>query len=616
MPPIKRLSSRLSSLSKNFLQKISHFFLGRLHSSSRAASNMSRLEASPSSLKVPGQDAQSPALRETSSFQLTDMSSEVLQLILIYATDPSPQLPAVAQVCRPWRTVSLSTPSLWAHISLDLRRKTSRSKSFLSTLSTILARSEKALLDVRIAVSDSRHPALDTLVRHSNRWRTAVMHAPVGVISTLQGVRGRLACLETLKLTMGADCGTTEGMVYEMFQSAPRLRKVCICSEHPVSFVLPWAQLTHYEDSQGGHGDVIADLTSVKEFRTTWRALNSTNETLMTLNDLDKLDITFFFLSHRGFFEHLVLPNVKEITIKDHVGNPVLPLTLMLSRSPSPSPLQKLTFHTEFTKPGQLTSLLQIVPHLRELDICLPPIDDLTNLIYFSEGSQLVPNLQKLRLVVNSVRESSAILRALAFTRCEWEDEDLWSEYDMKPPQRATLLSLFVITFREPQVHCEEREYLEVPRPSLITEADTESLNLLWYWRQQILDAMPWIAEAAVGRKRSLTARQLRFLDKMFSSIERFTLTNVQHLHTTRLHLTLDLLKSYRPSHIPGNNKYHFQRRADKILERWSPLLLNDLENRQWALKGHDTLVYIPLDDTPRTSLDALEIIYGLRRTI
>ncbi|CAA7260812.1 unnamed protein product [Cyclocybe aegerita] len=526
-----------------------------------------------------------------------DMSPDALLLIFIYATDPSPQLPAVSQVCRPWRAVSLSIPSLWTHISLDLRRKTSRSKGFLSFLSTLLARSENAPLVVWIAVSDSRHPALDTLVRHSNRWRTAAMHAPVGVISTLRGVRGRLECLETLELTVGAASDATESVVYDMFQFAPSLHKVCIRSERPVVFVLPWAQLTHYDDAQGGHGDVIASLTSIKELRTTWRAPNSSNDTLMTLNDLDKLDITFFYLSHRDFFERLVLPNVKEIIIKDHAGTPVLPLTAMLSRSPSPILLQKLTFHTEFNKPGQLTSLLQLVPHLQELNICLPPIDDLTNFIYFSEQSQLVPNLQKLRFVANSVRESSAILRPLAFTRCEWEGDDLWNEYDIKPPQRTTLLSSFVIAFREPQIHCEEREYLEVPRPILDGAADKECLNLLWYWRQQILDAMPWIAEATVERKRSLTARQLRFLDRMFSSVEHFNPTNVQHLHTTRLHLTLDLLRSYRPSHIPGNKKYHFQRRADKILERWSPLLLSDIENRQWALQGHDTLVYIPLGD-------------------
>ena len=61
----------------------------------------------------------------------------------------------------------------------------------------------------------------------------------------------------------------------------------------------------------------------------------------------------------------------------------------------------------------------------------------------------------------------------------------------------------------------------------------------------------------------------------------------------SNIHHVLHLLARYPSSHIPGDKKYHFQLRAGRILDKWTPLLCNDLPNRHWGLTSHYSMLYM-----------------------
>jgi len=50
------------------------------------------------------------------------------------------------------------------------------------------------------------------------------------------------------------------------------------------------------------------------------------------------------------------------------------------------------------------------------------------------------------------------------------------------------------------------------------------------------------------------------------------------------------------PSDLPGENIYHFRKRAKAMLDNWSSLLRNDIKNRNWAFQGQNSIYYINHD--------------------
>ena len=70
----------------------------------------------------------------------------------------------------------------------------------------------------------------------------------------------------------------------------------------------------------------------------------------------------------------------------------------MLSGSHGPSRLQKLAFRTIPLQSGELRALLNLTPHLIELEIDIPPADDLLRLIYGEGEVMLAPMLQALHM--------------------------------------------------------------------------------------------------------------------------------------------------------------------------------------------------------------------------
>jgi hypothetical protein len=77
------------------------------------------------------------------------------------------------------------------------------------------------------------------------------------------------------------------------------------------------------------------------------------------------------------FLGSLTIPGVEVMTILCKAAPLISQFVSMFSGSRGPSQLQKLAFRTIPLQKGELSALLNLNPHLVELEIDFPPADDL-----------------------------------------------------------------------------------------------------------------------------------------------------------------------------------------------------------------------------------------------
>jgi len=128
------------------------------------------------------------------------LPDEVLSRIFTYAHQgtfsftESCKAPAFASVCARWRSVALSSPSVWAYLKVEVGSKHNYShpRTNMAALETHLARSKShplSIIFMFVSTIDMPNPAVgvgseemaDALIRHSSRW---VYLAFLGVYST------------------------------------------------------------------------------------------------------------------------------------------------------------------------------------------------------------------------------------------------------------------------------------------------------------------------------------------------------------------------------------------------------------------------------------------------
>lgn len=555
------------------------------------------------------------------------LSRQVLQQIFHEAVQPDLDIvpthfPALSRVCRLWRTVALYTPLIWSGIYVDLRRKSTLSSSYLTLLGIVLKRSQDAPLRIYIINVKPHnkwsegHPALNLLLSHSNRWRIATIQTVPSGILAFQTLRKRLLSLESLELIASEDTKGYNGVMHDMFEVAPRLRTLRVLGDwSKAPLVLPWIQLTCYEDDHGIVAAVglVRQSHRISDSGDARLSSHPTRTAPTVLVELQKLHITFGCPAYRGFFDHVLMPNLKDLKVVNYTAGSFSIIGAMVARSSPEVPcLHSFTCHMDFLKPAELSTFLRHTPRLEYLDITLPPVEDLREMHIHPFSNPIVPNLQTLRVrATTTVREHAAALHSLAQNRCEWVDSARpASTSDSKKYSRVRRMKNFAIEFKDAQVHFMERQFLDSPSDRV----DALVRMYLRPCKNHIMELLPWIFEETVGKKRSLIAKQLRALDKTFKVIEGIVVKDGRqlyvrtrasrspcncschftdsHLQMSGLHHALYLLKRYPSSHIPGNEKYNFQGRASQILERWTPLLVNDMSNRRWALSAHHNLIY------------------------
>ena len=333
----------------------------------------------------------------------------------IYNTVTIARMPwRLGHVSHRWREVALSLPSLWDNLpKIDIPQPT-RGRSYVRALICLIRRSGisptlklhiHAVVRASVRLGKVQKSLIKEIILRSERIEQLRIYINASAMLLFQGLKGRLPNLRILSLSSPCDSN------FNIFEIAPALRQVTV-EESWVYFshgrvLLPWSQITHFEDESRRNVQFqIVPLSSLHSLTYLdihkcmrcydgpfpYRPITLPNLRTLMLDDCDceNLDL---------FFESLTIPAVE--FVKMHCCAPLIPhLVSMFSGSRGPSRLQKLTFRTIPLQRGELSALLSLTPHLVELDIDLPPVDDLLNLIYGMGEVMLVPMLQGLHMLI------------------------------------------------------------------------------------------------------------------------------------------------------------------------------------------------------------------------
>jgi hypothetical protein len=112
------------------------------------------------------------------------------------AFPPREDVLVFGQVCRYWRNVSISTSRLWSALNVDLNAQNMDKEMDMAM--TWLARSGGAPLSVKLCGTIPTHPITDAILSHAPRLYMLAFYAPLSIIHSFRGLRGRLPCLRYL----------------------------------------------------------------------------------------------------------------------------------------------------------------------------------------------------------------------------------------------------------------------------------------------------------------------------------------------------------------------------------------------------------------------------------
>jgi hypothetical protein len=153
----------------------------------------------------------------------------------------------LGSVCKLWREITVSTPSLWTELYVNLETGIIPAK-----LDMILSRSQNSLLNLKI-ISDwkgyeSRNDdALESLARECGRWRRLSLLNPWNILcsSSFPSFSEELPNLEHLEVSYPIP-ESFGPLPLDMFQHATKLRSLKVAEMGP-HLTLPWSQLTSIE---------------------------------------------------------------------------------------------------------------------------------------------------------------------------------------------------------------------------------------------------------------------------------------------------------------------------------------------------------------------------------
>ncbi|KAF8214669.1 hypothetical protein K438DRAFT_1927013 [Mycena galopus ATCC 62051] len=155
------------------------------------------------------------------------------------------------RVCRTWRTVAISTSTLWNHVRIELDsddRPGHIDEKWVNLLDLWLQRSDPQPLSLTVSNWSYTAPAetlLGVLNCQSSRWRDVTFKLPFNHFSRFEE-HASLPLLE--RLTLSAHGSPDIINPISAFRHAPLLRHVCFeAGMHPSDVFLPWEQLTSVE---------------------------------------------------------------------------------------------------------------------------------------------------------------------------------------------------------------------------------------------------------------------------------------------------------------------------------------------------------------------------------
>lgn len=316
-----------------------------------------------------------------------------------------------SHTCKRWRYLSLSTPKLWANISVKVDKEDCSRK--LECAETWLARSGRCPLSIELVCSGDYQAQWSQLVAlfvpHSRRWREACIRPGTSTRTNLSPIKHHLDMLESLTIFLE----WSEDMPFEI---APKLRRISCNTGHLVTpSSLPWAQLTHVRlisRSAVQCLPAMRNLSSVValEIKMLFDLFHTTvilpNGPLLRMEHLKDLTV----IATRGianFYECLDLPSLARYTYSEGAGGVRWSLPSFMSLiSRSSCRLVSIDISLAFViGRGDMALLLQILPDLVHLNLRCRHISGTTSnniiahlLVTRSATSFLLPQLEYLVL--------------------------------------------------------------------------------------------------------------------------------------------------------------------------------------------------------------------------
>ena len=467
--------------------------------------------------------------------------TEVLEQIFQYCTwkyTPGrdchwQELPwAISQVCRAWRDITLNLPFLWNRLPIHLRNDTWPNLDGAATfLKTLLERSRNAPLHLYIYAPFKEydwHPLINVVVLHSERVQELMIQSSSITMQAFQKIKGRLPLLRKLTLSKVSRPVQAGALIIDIFEDAPLLREATFVRLYTHELMLPWSQLISFNGhkiNRTGLCQVVANSLNLNRLEITGHSYGAGPKTV-TLCHLISLKVKLEnpVINSNFFFGSLNLPIVEEIEVEEYQGELFSHLTTMLSRCPAASVLRKLVLRTVVQGPGSLISLLRFTPRLSELDIELPPLHDLLDLIIDQENAAVVPMLQKLTVHVTAGDEWRKEIPMTSLARSRCEIDMLPTGGSFLPSERRRLKS-FRLVFPDSAVcHMAQAElngWLE----------DPESTDRLISWRHMLHEELPELDYKPPPLKRAFDLKFGHRLDRLLGAIENFQLMDVKVLY-------------------------------------------------------------------------------------
>ncbi|KAK0451792.1 hypothetical protein EV421DRAFT_1773077 [Armillaria borealis] len=224
----------------------------------------------------------------------------------------------IGAVCRLWRSIVLSNPSLWACFSFC-------TGDVLSTkLDTVLDRSREAGMSIAIQESPFYSPrdSLERVLRTSHRWKRVWIQTSAVDASPYAQIRDRLPLLEQLSLSTDYDAFQWDSFL--AFENAPRLREVVLgrgISPACKRLALPWSQITSLHMN---HAVEVADVRAVLSMTSNLRSLSfqhnykrsndwkpKSNEDIVTCTSLQSVNV-----HDAAFLRTVTFPAVEDIHLE------------------------------------------------------------------------------------------------------------------------------------------------------------------------------------------------------------------------------------------------------------------------------------------------------------
>lgn len=326
----------------------------------------------------------------------------------------------ISLVCRYWRDIAHSEPHLWTNICVDVRH-VKRSGRWISwqTFETVwwfLHLSKDEPLDVKVDLLghdgdlEFKH-AVDMVVEHSARWRSADIRAAPSSLSYLKGVSSKLPLLENLSVDVAEEASRGNSKRLKGFRRAPKLVSHSPGGISARQCVVPWTQLRTvvlrdffdcdlYENLRESRILSHLVLSPECEFETGFGTVTTLRASALTIQSLPRLVYSFL----RSFrFPSLTSLDISILDTENSRPFPTDSLMLLLQQSECE--LQHLVLKKVPIPCKDMISILDVIPTLVFLTIHEPASPQLYKHCITNEFLRylmvypVLPKLESLELV-------------------------------------------------------------------------------------------------------------------------------------------------------------------------------------------------------------------------